>query len=63
MFIKQQHLESITEMPSRFKEYLKRTKDAEEAKFAKIGHLRDDSFRDDQLNGVATHSAPKMTTM
>ena len=50
-------------MSSRFKEYLKPTKDAEEAKSAKIGHLRDDSFRDDQLNGVATHSTPKMTTV
>ena len=36
IFIKQQHLESATEMSSRFKEYVKRTRDTEEAKLAKI---------------------------
>lgn len=47
IFLKYQHLKSVTEMSSRFKEYLKSTKNADESKLAKLRNLRDDDFRDD----------------
>ena len=46
IFIKHQHLKSVTEMSSRFKEYLKSTKTADESKLAKMRKLGDDDFTD-----------------
>lgn len=46
IFIKHHHLKSVTEMSSRFKEYLKSTKNADESKLAKLRNMRDDDFRD-----------------
>ena len=46
IFIKHQHLKSVTEMSSRFKEYLKSTKNTDESKPAKLRNIRDDDIRD-----------------
>ena len=46
IFIKHQHLKSVTAVSRRFKEYLKSTRNADESKLAKLRNMRDDDFRD-----------------
>ena len=46
MLLKHQQLKSVTEMSSRFNEYLKSTKNADELKLAKLRHIKDDDFKD-----------------
>ncbi len=44
MFIKRKHIEMVVRMSSRFKDYLKSAKGAEDSKLAMVHHLRADDF-------------------
>ena len=46
MLLKHQQLKSVTEMLSRFKEYLKSARNADELKLARLRNMRDDDFKD-----------------
>ena len=59
--LKYQHLRSVTEMSSQFKD-LKSTKNADESKGPKLRNIKDDDFRDQwRKNGTALSTPKKVS--